>query len=161
MRMLALDVGDRRIGIAVSDPSGTIAQPAGMIERVGWGPDIRKIAALAGEYGTRRLLVGLPLNMDGTEGGQAEKIRAFAAKLSEAGFEVMFADERMSTMVAERALIESDMRRDKRKRNVDQVAAAVILQGYLDGVATGRETLRLCPRAGQGGSAPLDPPPGG
>jgi len=149
MRILALDVGDRRIGIAVSDETATIVQPIGMIERVGWGPDIRKIAAFADKYGARQLLVGLPLNMDGTEGEQAKKTRAFAAKLSEAGFGVLFADERMSTWEAERVLIAADMGRDERKQTVDQVAAAVILQGYLEG------------RGGDaGGSAPR-PPPGG
>ncbi|MCL1796212.1 MAG: Holliday junction resolvase RuvX [Clostridia bacterium] len=138
MRMLALDIGDRRIGVAVSDPSGTIAQPVRVIERIGWGPDVRKIAALANEYGTNLVLAGLPLNMDGSEGGQAEKVRAFAGKLLEAGLEIIFADERMSTVSAERVLIESDIRRDKRKRVVDKVAAAVILQGYLDGAARER-----------------------
>ena len=87
-RILALDVGDRRIGVAVSDPLGLTAQPVETYTRVGYGPDTRHIAALAAQYETGRILCGLPRNMDGTQGGQVQKVRDFAAKLEEAGLSV-------------------------------------------------------------------------
>jgi len=132
MRIVALDVGDKRIGVAVSDLLGLTAQPVGMVERVGWGPDIRAIAAHAQAYDTRTLLCGLPRNMDGSYGPQAEKVQAFAGKLEESGFDVLFWDERMSTVTAERALIEGGMRREQRKGVIDRTAAVIILQAYLD-----------------------------
>ena len=131
-RILALDVGDVRIGVAVSDPLGIIAQPVGLVTRVGWGPDIAKITEFADQYGTRTLLCGLPLNMDGSAGGQADKVRAFAQQLEKKGFTVTFWDERMTTVTAERTLIEGGVHRADRKRLVDKTAAAVILQAYLD-----------------------------
>lgn len=131
-RIVALDVGERRIGIAVSDPLGYTAQPVETYTRVGYGPDVRHIAAIAAQYDTREILCGLPLNMNGTHGFQADKVREFAAKLEEAGFTVSYQDERMTTMVAEGALLEADMRRKDRKKKVDMVAAVVILESYLD-----------------------------
>ena len=135
-RILALDVGDARIGVAVSDPLGIIAQPVGLVTRVGWGPDIAKITEFADQYGTRTLLCGLPLNMDGSAGGQADKVRAFAQQLEKKGFTVTFWDERMTTVTAERALIEGGVHRADRKRLVDKTAAAIILQAYLDANTT-------------------------
>ena len=129
-RLLGLDVGDRRIGIAVSDETQLIATPHSVYTRVGYGPDCRHIARLYGELGCVGVVSGLPLNMDGSAGFQAEKVRAFAAKLEEAGLPVAFQDERLSTVSAHEALIEGGMRREARKG--DQVAAAVILQQYLD-----------------------------
>ena len=134
-RIIALDVGDRRIGIAVSDPLGFTAQPVETYTRVGYGPDTRRIAQLAGQYETNRILCGLPLNMDGTQGFQTQKVREFAAKLEEAGLTVEFYDERMTTVLAEDALLEADMRRENRKKKVDMVAAVMILQSYLDAQA--------------------------
>ena len=134
-RIVALDVGDRRIGIAVSDPLGITAQPIETYTRVGYGPDTRRIAQLAGQYETNRILCGLPLNMDGTQGFQTQKVREFAAKLEEAGLTVEFYDERMTTVLAEDALLEADMRRENRKKKVDMVAAVMILQSYLDAQA--------------------------
>ena len=131
-RLLGLDVGDRRIGIAVSDETQLIATPHSVYTRVGYGPDCRHIARLYGELGCVGVVSGLPLNMDGTAGFQAEKVRAFAAKLEEAGLPVAFQDERLSTVSAHEALIEGGMRREARKGTVDKVAAAVILQQYLD-----------------------------
>ena len=84
-RIVCLDIGDVRIGVAVSDPTGTIASPVEVIKRVGWGPDTRKIREICDRYQTNRILSGLPLNMDGTEGFQAEKVRAFCAQLEKAG----------------------------------------------------------------------------
>ena len=134
-RIIALDVGDRRIGIAVSDPLGITAQPIETYTRVGYGPDTRRIAQLAQQYVTNRILCGLPLNMDGTQGFQTQKVREFAAKLEEAGLTVEFYDERMTTVLAEDALLEADMRRENRKKKVDMVAAVMILQSYLDAQA--------------------------
>jgi len=134
-RIVALDVGDRRIGIAVSDPLGLTAQPIETYTRVGYGPDTRRVAEIARRYETDQILCGLPLNMDGTQGFQTQKVRDFAARLEEAGLRVAFYDERMTTMVAESALLEADMRRENRKKKVDMVAAVVILQSYLDAQA--------------------------
>ena len=134
-RIVALDVGDRRIGIAVSDPLGITAQPIETYTRVGYGPDTRRIAQLAQQYDTNRILCGLPLNMDGTQGFQTQKVREFAAKLEEAGLTVEFYDERMTTVLAEDALLEADMQRENRKKKVDMVAAVMILQSYLDAQA--------------------------
>lgn len=134
-RIVALDVGDRRIGIAVSDPLGYTAQPIETYTRVGYGPDVRHIAQIAEKYETDQILCGLPLNMDGTQGFQTQKVRDFAAKLEEAGLTVEFYDERMTTMLAEHALLEADMSRDNRKKKVDMVAAVMILQSYLDAKA--------------------------
>ena len=131
-RIVALDVGDRRIGIAVSDPLGVTAQPIETYTRIGYGPDARHIAEIARGYETNRILCGLPRNMDGTQGFQVEKVKEFASKLEELGLVVEYYDERMTTMLAESALLEANMRREDRKKKVDMVAAVVILQSYLD-----------------------------
>ena len=131
-RIVALDVGDRRIGIAVSDPLGVTAQPIETYTRIGYGPDARHIAEIARGYETNRILCGLPRNMDGTQGFQVEKVREFAEKLEELGLVIEYYDERMTTMLAESALLEANMRREDRKKKVDMVAAVVILQSYLD-----------------------------
>lgn len=134
-RIVALDVGDRRIGIAVSDPLGITAQPIETYTRVGYGPDSRHIAELAAKYETDQILCGLPCNMDGTQGFQVDKVREFAAQLEAKGLVVSFYDERMTTMLAENALLEGNVRRDDRKKKVDMVAAVMILQSYLDAKA--------------------------
>ena len=131
-RILALDVGDRRIGIAVSDASRLIATPHSVYTRVGYGPDTRHIAQLCRDLSASLVVCGLPRNMDGSIGFQAEKVRAFAEQLTKNGLTVEFQDERLSTVSAHQALIEGGMRRDDRKGTVDKVAAAVILQTYLD-----------------------------
>ncbi len=138
-RIIALDVGDKRIGIAVSDPLGYTAQPLETYTRVGYGPDVRHIAAIAERYETNAILCGLPRNMDGSLGGQAEKVRAFAQQLENAGFAIAFWDERLTTLSAERALIAGDVRRTDRKLLVDKVAAVIILQAYLDAGAPAPE----------------------
>lgn len=131
-RILALDVGDRRIGIAVSNETGMIAQPVGKVVRIGWGPDIRRIGEFAAQYETKTLLCGMPRNMDGSYGPQAENVRMFARQLEGAGYTVVYWDERMTTITAERALIQGGVRRKDRKGIVDQTAAVIILQSYLD-----------------------------
>ena len=131
-RIVCLDIGDVRIGVAVSDPTGTIASPVEVIRRIGWGPDTQKIKAICGQYSTNRILSGLPLNMDGTEGFQARKVREFCTQLEKAGLDVTFQDERLSTVSAEEALIEGGVSRDGRRMVVDKVAASVILQQWLE-----------------------------
>ena len=135
-RVLGLDIGDVRIGTAVSDPGRTIATPAEVIRRIGGGPDVRKIAELCSRFDTREIVSGLPLNMDGSEGFQAGKVRAFCAQLEKAGFRVSYQDERLSTVAAEEALLEDNRSREERKQMVDKVAAALILQEWLDRQAT-------------------------
>ena len=134
-RIVALDVGDRRIGIAVSDALGLTAQPIETYTRVGYGPDAHHVAEIAARYETNRILCGLPCNMDGTQGFQVDKVKAFAAKLEELGLVMEYYDERMTTMLAEQALLEANLSRAERKKKVDMVAAVVILQSYLDACA--------------------------
>ena len=132
MRIIALDVGDVRIGVAVSDPTGTIARPLEVYRRVGYGPDGRYVKALCDKYETNQVLLGLPLNMDGSLGGQAQKAQAFGKVLEEQqGLTVFYQDERMTTVTAEQVLIGGNVRREDRKLYVDKLAAAVILEQYL------------------------------
>lgn len=131
-RIICLDIGDVRIGVAVSDPAGIVATPLEVIRRVGWGPDTRRIKALCDQYQTTRVLSGLPLNMDGTEGFQAQKVRQFCQQLEKAGLTVFFQDERLTTVTAEEAMLEGNLSRAARKERVDKVAAAVILREWLD-----------------------------
>ncbi|MBR5231238.1 MAG: Holliday junction resolvase RuvX [Clostridia bacterium] len=131
-RIVALDVGDRRIGIAVCDELRIIASPHSVYTRVGFGPDVRHIKALCDQLGTKDVLCGLPRNMDGTVGFQAQKVQALAEQLQNAGLNIFYQDERLTTVTAERALIEGGMHRQERRGTVDKVAAAVILQQYLD-----------------------------
>ena len=131
-RVIALDVGDVRIGVAVSDPTGTIAQPLEVYKRVGYGPDSRYVKALCDRYETDQVLLGLPLNMDGTLGGQAQKAQDFGRVLEEKmGLTVLYQDERRTPVTAENVLISGNVRREERKLYVDKLAAAVILEQWL------------------------------
>jgi len=130
-RVIALDVGDVRIGVAVTDPTRTIAQPVEVYRRVGYGPDSRYVKGLCERYGTTEVLLGLPLNMDGTRGGQAQKALAFGNVLAEAGLTVYYWDERMTTVTAEKTLISGGVRREDRRLYVDKLAATVILEQWL------------------------------
>lgn len=131
-RILCLDIGDARTGIAVSDSLRMIATPVEVMKRVGWGPDVKHIVEVCKKYETTEVVSGLPLNMDGTEGFQAQKVKQFCEQLVKAGLTVYFQDERLTTVTAENALMEGNMHRMERKQNVDKVAAAVILQQWLD-----------------------------
>ncbi len=131
-RIVCLDIGDARIGVAVSDLTGTIAMPVDVIVRIGWTPDVQKIKAICDRYETNRILSGLPLNMDGSEGFQARKVREFCDQLEKSGLKVIFQDERLSTVTAEETLIAGGVSRDGRKMLVDKIAAAVILQQWLE-----------------------------
>ena len=131
-RIVALDVGDARIGVAVSDASRLIASPVEVIHRVGFGPDVKRVQEICHRYDTTLILSGLPLNLNGTEGPQAAKVRLFCQQLEKVGLVVYYQDERLTTVTAENALLEQNMHRAQRRQNVDKVAAAVILQQYLD-----------------------------
>lgn len=131
-RVLALDIGDVRIGVAVSDESRLIATPVEVIKRVGFGPDVKRVKQLCEQYQTSIVLSGLPFNMDGTLGFQSEKVKLFCQQLEKAGLTVYYQDERLTTVTAEHALLEDNMHRAQRRQNVDKVAAAIILQQWLD-----------------------------
>ena len=132
-RILALDFGEKRIGVAVSDPLNIIAQSVGTIERKGIKNDLKKVGELVKEYEAGKIIVGLPLNMDGTEGKSANRAMDFVKELKkEIQVEVEMLDERLTTAQGERVFLEADMSRKKRKRNLDKIAAQLILQNYLD-----------------------------
>lgn len=132
-RLLALDYGSRRIGLAVSDPLGITAQPLPSVRREGDRKDIEAIATVAKELGVTEVVVGLPLLPDGREGSQAERVRAFSEKLgARLGLPVTLWDERMTTVQAERHLIASGFRREARRQVRDGLAALLILQSALD-----------------------------
>ncbi len=130
-RVIALDVGDVRIGVAMSDPTGTIAQPLEVYKRIGFGPDSRYVLSLCQKYDTKHVLLGLPLNMDGSLGPQAQKAQAFGEVLQKQGLTVSYQDERMTTVTAEQVLIGGNVRREDRRLYVDKLAAAVILEQWL------------------------------
>ena len=132
-KIVGLDVGDVRIGIAVCDEMRLIASPHSVYRRVGFGPDVKHIKALCDQLGTRDIVCGLPRNMDGSEGPRAQSTRAFARNLSRlTELPITYWDERLSTVAAERALLEADTSRKRRAEVIDQVAAGYILQGALD-----------------------------
>ena len=131
-RVLGLDVGDKRIGVAVSDETRLIASPYCVIQSVGWGPDSRKIADIMRETGAELIVSGLPYYMDGSLGFQAKKVQDFLRVVENLGFPIEWIDERLTTVTAQNALIEGGMRREDRRSHVDKVAAAVILQTWLD-----------------------------
>ena len=139
MKKLGLDVGDKTIGVAVSDEMGIIADGVTTIERVGIKKDTGKVLDYINEYNCDTVVIGLPLKLDGTDSPQTEKVREFKQKLENKlkgggmnHVKVEFYDERLTTVMAERVLIEADMRRNKRKEIIDRQAAIIILQSYLD-----------------------------
>lgn len=132
-KKIGLDMGDVRIGIAVSDMLGMIANARESYTRKGLEKDLRYFTDLAKAENADAFVLGLPKNMDGTEGERVEVTREFGDKLHEfSGLPVVYMDERLSTVAAERMLIQADVRRDKRKKVIDKVAACIILQNYLD-----------------------------
>lgn len=133
MRIMGLDVGDRRIGIAISDPMGWTAQGHSVLHRSKMDDDLKKIQQICLEYEVERLVLGFPLNMNGTVGPKAQQIQEFGRILEEKlELPVEFWDERLSTVSAHKVLIEADLSRKKRKGVVDKLAAVHILQVYLD-----------------------------
>jgi putative Holliday junction resolvase len=133
MRIFGLDVGTRTVGVAVSDALGMTAQPLTTLRRTGLRANLAELRRLAETHEVRQAVVGLPLNMDGTEGPSAAAARAFGEALAQAlDIPVEYQDERLSTVAAQRALLEADVSRARRREVVDQVAAALILQTWLD-----------------------------
>lgn len=134
MRIMGLDLGDKTIGVAVSDPLGWTAQGVEVIRRDGdTVRDLKRLKELVTEYSVEQVVLGLPKNMNGTLGERGEKAKAFAQEIRQAlSLPVDLWDERLSTVAAERILLEGDTSRAKRKKVIDKVAAAIILQGYLD-----------------------------
>ena len=133
MRIMALDVGSRTIGIACSDALLMTAQGIETIRRTSLENDFNRLRELISEYEVHELVVGMPKNMNGTKGERAEKTEDFVEKMKAViDLPVIFWDERLSTVMAERQLIAADVSRKKRKGVIDKMAAVVILQGYLD-----------------------------
>lgn len=133
MRVMALDVGSKRIGVALSDPLKITAQGLQTYNRTTLEEDIASLWKLIDEHEVSQLVVGLPKNMDGSEGFKVEEVRQFIADLTaERQIETIWIDERLTTVSAERALLEADVSRAKRKKVIDKMAAVIILQSYLD-----------------------------
>lgn len=133
MRKAALDIGDVRIGIATSDMLGIIASGYETYTRKGGEQDFQYIAAFCKDKQVDAIVIGLPINMDGTEGDRAISMREFAKTLATyIDIKIVFQDERLTTVQAEKMLIQGGVRRDKRKQVIDKVAATIILQSYLD-----------------------------
>lgn len=133
MKILALDIGTVRIGIATSDIMEIIASAYEVYRRKNLDIDVKYIAELVSKLEAGEIVIGLPLKLDGTEGQSVEMARNFGEKLSQlVSVPIVYQDERLSTVSAERILIESGMRREKRKDKVDSIAATIILQTYLD-----------------------------
>jgi len=131
--LIGLDLGSKTIGVAASDPDRRLAAPVETISRKRFAADAARLIALARERSAVGFVLGLPLNMDGSEGPRAQATRAFARNLAAlTDLPIAFWDERLSTAAVERALIEADASRAKRKAVIDQHAAAYILQGALD-----------------------------
>lgn len=133
MRVLALDVGERRIGVALSDPLGLSAQRLTVLERSGERADVDAVCRLIDKHQAASVVVGLPLTMRGTHGPQAQRATSFAQALRrQRAVPVQLVDERLTTVEGERALLATDTSRRKRKQVIDQVAAQLILQHYLE-----------------------------
>ncbi|HVZ79640.1 MAG TPA: Holliday junction resolvase RuvX [bacterium] len=142
-RWLALDLGQVRIGVALSDPLGITAQPLTVLKAAGTQKDIIAIGELVDQNQVTQVIVGLPLNMDGTESTTTQRVRDFTRKLAgRLSVPVLFVDERLTSKQAERIMIEGDTRREDRREKIDKVAAALLLQSALQGAAL----------------VPLDPP---
>lgn len=133
MRILSLDIGDARIGVAVSDPLGFTAQGIKTINRINYSKDIGAIKDICDEYAVEKIVIGLPKNMNGTIGPQCEKVLAFCEEMKKVITlpQIMW-DERLTTVAAHKSMLEADLSRAKRKKQVDKIAACFILQGYLD-----------------------------
>ena len=138
MRWIGLDIGDKTIGVAVSDPLFISAQGVTTIERVGIKKDTTKVMEIIKEYEADTVVSGLPLMLDGSDSPQTEKVREFVERLKNKtqsnGLKLsyVFQDERFTTKIAENVLIEANMRREKRKTIIDRQAAVIILQSYMD-----------------------------
>ncbi|MFZ5639786.1 MAG: Holliday junction resolvase RuvX [Bacillota bacterium] len=135
MRIMGLDIGSKTIGVALSDPLGWTAQGLEVVRRKKPETDLERLVQIITEYGVEKVVAGLPKNMDGTMGPAATQVLEFVERLqSVISIPVVTRDERLSTVAAERALLEADVSRAKRKKVIDKMAAVFILQGYLDSI---------------------------
>jgi len=138
MRIMALDIGDKKIGVAMSDPEGVLATPLVTIIRLNDSEAIDSICKLVSKYKVGYVVVGLPYSLDGSVGTQAEKVCAFARKLSQSlQVDIRMQDERLSSAAADRLLSEAGAKKGHKKSVRDAAAAAFILQGYLDSLRSG------------------------
>lgn len=138
---MGLDVGTKTIGVAVSDELGLTAQGITTVRRVGPRKDLEALKQIIAEREVDRIVVGLPLNLDGSEGPRAQACRKFGETVAaETGLPTIYWDERLTTVAAERVLLEADVSRARRKQVIDQVAATLILQGWLDAHPRGEST---------------------
>lgn len=136
MRIIGLDVGTKTIGVAVSDFMGWTAQGVATVRRRDPQWDVNEIKKYADDLEAEQIMIGLPLNMNGSEGPSVQMVREFGSQLAEAvSIPIVYRDERLSTMAAERYLLEGDVSRKKRKKVIDKMAAVFVLQGYLDYLA--------------------------
>ena len=136
--LLGLDLGEKTIGLAVSDGSLMIATPMETIRRTKFTADAKRLAEIIDDRGVGGLVIGLPINMDGSEGPRCQSVRQFAANLlARADLPIAFWDERLSTAAVTRTLLDADVTRKRRAEVVDKMAAAYILQGALDHIAAG------------------------
>ena len=133
MRILAVDPGSKRVGVALSDPTETIAQPLTTLPAEPAETLARRVAETARSHEAERIIVGLPLRLDGTHGPEAASAQRLAAAIRhESGLPVEMVDERMTTAAADRALIAGGVKRERRRQGIDRVAATMLLQGHLD-----------------------------
>jgi len=136
MRALGLDIGTKTIGIAMTDEAGIAAHPVRVLTRSGNAPDAREVVALCGQHAITDIVVGMPFELSGRIGMRARRVQAFVTELKTVvpeGVAIHEQDERFTTAEAERVLLEADVSRGKRKEVIDQQAATLILQGWLDG----------------------------
>jgi putative Holliday junction resolvase len=137
MRIMGLDIGEKRIGIAISDPMGWTAQGHTVLNRKNLKQDLKIIAQICEEYEVTRIVLGLPLNMDGSIGVKVVEVKEFGKRLAGfTGLVIDYWDERLTTKSAERVLIAADVSRKKRKKVIDKMAAVNILQTYLNNRST-------------------------
>ncbi len=136
-RLIGLDVGTQTIGTALCDAGWTIATPADLIRRAKFSVDRAKLRDLVAAQSVKGIVMGLPLNLDGTDSPRTQSTRAFARNMEDIGLPILLWDERWSTQAVERAMISADLSRAKRAERVDSAAAAYILQGAIDALAMG------------------------
>lgn len=140
-RLLGLDVGTRTIGVALCDAEWNIATAAELIKRIKFSADFARLKMLASEHKAAGMVIGLPLNLDGTESPRTQSTRAFARNLLPLGLPILLWDERWSTQAVTRTLIDADASRARRAELVDKMAAAYILQGAIDALAGGHASF--------------------
>ena len=136
-RLLGLDVGTKTIGTALCDAQWTFASPAELIKRTKFSADLERLKALAAKQNVAGIVVGLPLNLDGSDSPRTQSTRAFARNIAQMGLPILLWDERWSTQAVTRTLIDADASRARRAELVDKMAAAYILQGAIDALTMG------------------------